>query len=701
MTATLDPRTCTTAPAPATEEDRLAFWAAQATRLRWDRDWDTLHIFEPPRPISTEKTGTDEDPEYTVPRIEWFAGGRLNASVNCLDRHVEAGRGERVAFHFEGEPGDRETYTYARLLEEVSRAAHALESLGVGPGDRVVVYLPVIPETIVVTLACARIGAVHSLVFGGFSAEALRFRVEDTGAKVLVTTDGQFRRGAAVPVKANADLACAGTNAIEHVVVVRRTGEKSLPWTEGRDIWWHEALAGRPTTHTPRSFDAEHPLFIIYTSGTTGRPKGLVHTTGGYLTQTAYTHALLFGLLDDELATENNPDKVDATVHWCTADLAWVTAHTYEIYGPLLNGVTQVIYEGTPQIPHPGRHFEIIERYGVTNYYTAPTLVRSHMAHYPDGLPQGTWDLSSLRILGTVGESINPEAWRWLRAELGGGTLPVVDTWWQSETGSCVMSPRPHDAVFHSPASDGSTSAGSASAEAPAPKPGCATRALPGLSTRVVDAQGNTVPTGTQGFLVVDRLGPSMARTVWGDPERYLNSYFRDYAEFGWFFSGDGAKQDADGDIHLLGRVDDVINVSGHRLSTIELESALLTHPDVVEAGTAPIAHDLTGQAAVAFVVLTPEAQARHEAARSSADPAGASGVETALRAHVAREIGPIAKPAAVVVVPAVPKTRSGKIMRRLLTQLYEGTALGDTTSLQNEESVAAVARITGHPSVV
>ncbi len=550
------------------------------------------------------------------------------------------------------------------MLAEVSRAAHAFEDLGVEPGDRVVIYLPVIPETIVATLACARIGAVHSLVFGGFSAEALRFRIEDTGAKVLVTTDGQFRRGTAVPVKANADAA-------------------SFPWTPGRDLWWHQALADRPTTHTPRFFDAEHPLFIIYTSGTTGKPKGLVHTTGGYLTQTAYTHALLFDLLPDgdELAATNDPQKVADTVHWCTADLAWVTAHTYEIYGPLLNGVTQVIYEGTPQTPHPGRHFEIIERYGVTTYYTAPTLIRSHMSHFPDGLPAHTpagWDLSSLRLLGTVGESINPEAWRWIRRELGGDRLPVVDTWWQSETGSCVMSPRPRDTAWD---------AGTA-------KPGCATRALPGLSTRVVDEAGAPVPTGDQGYLVVDRLGPSMARTVWGDPERYLTSYFRDYAARGWFFSGDGAKQDADGDLHLLGRVDDVINVSGHRLSTIELESALLTHPDVVEAGTAPVTHELTGQAAVAFVVLSTEAQRRLDA--GALDPAG---LEATLRAHVAHEIGPVAKPARVVAVPAVPKTRSGKIMRRLLTQLHEGTALRDTTSLQNEESVSAIAAVVGHPS--
>ncbi|CEA07017.1 Acetyl-coenzyme A synthetase [Arthrobacter saudimassiliensis] len=632
----------------ASEAERIAFWEDAARRLQWETPWHTAHTFDRPRRLSGPEVPT-ADAEYTVPRIEWFAGGTLNVAVNCVDRHVAAGRGDRVALHFEGEPGDRRTVTYADLQREVSRAANALLSLGIGRGDRVVIYLPVIVETIVITLACARIGAVHSLVFGGFSAEALKFRVEDTGAKLLVTTDGQFRRGAAVPVKANADEAVSGDNAIEHVLVVRRTGS-DIAWTAGRDLWWHETVDTASDVHEPEAFDAETPLFIMYTSGTTGKPKGLVHTMGGYLTQASWSHEYLFSHPD--------PAQRDADVHWCTADLAWVTAHTYEIYGPLSNGVTQVIYEGTPAVPHPGRHFEIIERYKVTSYYTAPTLVRSLMGAFPDGVP-ATWDLSSIRLLGTVGEAVNPEAWRWLRQNLGRGEVPMVDTWWQSETGATILSPRPTDADF---------------------KPGCATRALPGVSTRIVDEAGATVPANTQGFIVVDRIGPAMARTVWGNPQRYLDSYWRAYAEQGWFLAGDGAKYDDDGDTWILGRVDDVLNVSGHRLSTIEIESALVSHPWVIEAGVCPAADPLTGHAVVAFVVLSEDAE-----------PENATAV---LRAHVAKLIGPIAKPAAVVPVPDVPKTRSGKIMRRLLTQLFEGSTLGDTTSLQNEPCIPAIARI-------
>ncbi|MCB5291925.1 acetate--CoA ligase [Arthrobacter sp. SO3] len=659
--------TTQTAPAnpPATEEERLSFWEEAALRLDWegvpgqDKPWHTTHRRVP------------ADPDAGLgPDITWFEGGRLNVAYNCVDRHVAAGRGDRVALHFEGEPGDRRTLTYKDLQREVSRAANALLGLGITKGDRVVIYLPVIPETVIITLAVARIGAIHSLVFGGFSAEALKFRVEDTRAKLLVTTDGQFRRGVAVPVKDNADAAVAGENAIEHVLVVNRTTAPELldtvPMTEGRDVWWHDTVGPASAHHTPEAFDAETPLFIMYTSGTTGKPKGLVHTSGGYLTQASWSFEHLF----------SNPDPAlrDQDVHWCTADLAWVTAHTYELYGPLSNGATQVIFEGTPNTPHPGRHFEIIERYGVTQYYTAPTLVRSLMGWFPDGVP-ASYDLSSIRLLGTVGEAVNPEAWRWLRENVGAGTAPVVDTWWQSETGATILSPAPTDSEF---------------------KPGCAARPLPGVSTRIVDDAGNTVPPGVQGFIVVDAPGPAIARTVWGNPQRYFESYWRKYAEQGWFLAGDGAKYDDDGDVWILGRVDDTLNVSGHLLSTIEIESALVSHPDVVEAGVCPVADAKTGHAIVAFVVLREPAaipsRRLDTLARSSLARCAATEEITAdLRAWVGDKIGPIAKPRDVVVVPDVPKTRSGKIMRRLLTQLFEGTTLGDTTSLQNEPSIAAI----------
>ncbi|XAS64438.1 acetate--CoA ligase [Micrococcaceae bacterium Sec5.8] len=658
--------TTETAPAnlPVTEAGRIAFWEAAALRLDWadspgqDKPWHTTH----------RRVPADVDAGIG-PDITWFEGGRLNVAYNCVDRHVAAGRGDRVALHFEGEPGDRRSITYADLQREVSRAANALLGLGVTQGDRVVIYLPVIPETVIVTLAVARIGAIHSLVFGGFSAEALKFRVEDTGAKLLVTTDGQFRRGVAVPVKDNADAAVAGNNAIEHVLVVNRTTARenmdTVPMTAGRDVWWHDAVGQASDVHAPEAFDAETPLFIMYTSGTTGKPKGLVHTSGGYLTQASWSFEHLF----------SNPDPAlrDQDVHWCTADLAWVTAHTYELYGPLSNGATQVIFEGTPNTPHPGRHFEIIERYGVTQYYTAPTLVRSLMGWFPDGIPD-SYDLSSIRLLGTVGEAVNPEAWHWFRKHLGAGTVPVVDTWWQSETGATILSPAPTNTEF---------------------KPGCAARPLPGVSARIVDDAGNTVPPGVQGFLVVDAAGPAIARTVWGNPQRYFDSYWRQYAERGWFLAGDGAKYDADGDIWILGRVDDTLNVSGHLLSTIEIESALVSHPDVVEAGVCPVADPKTGHAIVAFVVPTRPlpSQVPTGVAPRAGNPAGVgpNSLAEELRNHVAKAIGPIAKPRDVVVVPDVPKTRSGKIMRRLLTQLFEGTTLGDTTSLQNEPSIAGI----------
>lgn len=663
--------------APMSEAERIAFWEAAALRLDWadapggpsDGSSDGTSYAGKPWHTAHRRVPADAA-AGTGPEISWFEGGKLNVAYNCVDRHVAAGRGNKVALHFEGEPGDRRTISYADLQREVSKAANALLDLGVTKGDRVVIYLPVIPETVIITLAVARIGAIHSLVFGGFSAEALKFRVEDTGAKLLVTTDGQFRRGVAVPVKDNADAAVAGDNAVEHVLVVNRTTPAeeldTVPMTAGRDLWWHDVVGHASDIHEAEAFDAETPLFIMYTSGTTGKPKGLVHTSGGYLTQASWSFEHLF----------SNPDPAlrDQDVHWCTADLAWVTAHTYELYGPLSNGATQVIFEGTPNTPHPGRHFEIIERYRVTQYYTAPTLVRSLMGWFPDGVP-ARYDLSSIRLLGTVGEAVNPEAWRWFRENVGAGTAPVVDTWWQSETGATILSPAPTDTEF---------------------KPGCAARPLPGVGTRIVDEAGNTVPPGVQGFIVVDSPGPAIARTIWGNPQRYFDSYWRQYAAQGWFLAGDGAKYDDDGDIWILGRVDDTLNVSGHLLSTIEIESALVSHPDVVEAGVCPVADPKTGHAIVAFVVLKDSdamsSRRLDTLARSSlARCAATEDIASELKAHVAKAIGPIAKPRDVVVVPDVPKTRSGKIMRRLLTQLFEGSALGDTTSLQNEPSIADI----------
>ncbi|PZR53002.1 acetate--CoA ligase [Xylanimonas oleitrophica] len=625
--------------------DPVAFWEEAARRLDWHTPWHTAHTWSPP--VHDDATG-----DLTVPRATWFDGGRLNVAVNCVDRHVAAGRGGKVALYFEGEPGDRQAVTYADLQRRVAQAAHALTELGIGPGDRVVVYLPVLVETVVVALACARVGAVHSLVFGGFSAEAVRFRLQDTGAKLLVTSDGQFRRGKAVEVKSAADAAAAGLDHVEHVLVLRRTGDAlgtDVPWTEGRDVWWHDVVDPQPETHEPEFFDAEHPLFVIYTSGTTGRPKGLVHTSGGYLTHASWSHWAVFDAKPDD-------------VHWCTADLAWVTAHTYEIYGPLSNGLTQVIYEGTPDAPHRERHLEIIERYGVTVYYTAPTLIRTFMTWFGDALPardDGTaYDLSSVRLLGTVGEAINPEAWVWFRRTFGRDETPVVDTWWQSETGAAMVVPLPGVTVL---------------------KPGSATVALPGIDTAVVDDDGRPVGPGRAGTLVVRRPWPGMARTVWGDPERYRDSYWRAFAgkgeHGGYYVAGDGATLDDDGYLWVLGRLDDVVNVSGHRLSTIEIESALVAHPAVGEAGVAGVQDPVTGQAVAAFVT-----------------PSGAGAPDAdALRAAVATAIGPVAKPRHVVVVPELPKTRSGKILRRLLAQLWDGHELGDTTSLQNPWAVDAV----------
>lgn len=614
--------------------DPVEFWAEAARRLTWETPFTRTLYWEP---------ALADDGTLRPPRVEWFADGTLNVAVNCVDRHVEAGLGDRVAFHWEGEPGDTRTLTFAQLQREVAKAANALTELGIRSGDRVVIYLPVLLETVIVTLATARIGAVHSLVFGGFSAEALRFRVADTGAKLLVTSDGQYRRGTAVPVKDNADAAVAGLEHVEHVLVVRRTGH-NMAWTEGRDVWWHELVESQPDTHDAQAFPAETPLFIIYTSGTTGKPKGLVHTSGGYLTQASWTRFAAFDAKPDD-------------VHWCTADLAWVTAHTYELYGPLSNATTQLIYEGTPDTPRRTRHFELIERYGVTVYYTAPTLVRTLMTWFPDGPPR-EFDLASIRLLGSVGEAINPEAWVWFRDHLGAGRAPIVDTWWQSETGAAIMAPIPGLSTI---------------------KPGSATRALPGLRTLVVDERGEPVPPGAGGYLVIPDPFPALARTVWGDAQRYLDSYWRRFADRGYFFSGDGAKVDADRDVWLLGRVDDVINVSGHRLSTIEIESALVAHPIVGEAGVAGVDDPVTGQAIVAFVIPARETDAD---------------IAAELRRHIAAEIGPIAKPRDIHLVPELPKTRSGKIMRRLLADIADGRPLGDTTSLQNPDGPARIAQL-------
>jgi len=597
--------------------DRLGFWEAQARELSWATPWtQTLDWSD-------------------APFAKWFVGGTLNVAYNCVDRHVEAGHGDRVALHFEGEPGDTRTITYPELKSEVCKAANALTSLGVRSGDRVMIYLPMIPEAVISMLACARIGAPHSVVFGGFSSEALRSRIEDADAKVVITSDGGYRRGSPAALKPAVDEAVAKSPAIEHVLVVRRTGQE-VPWDDTKDVWWHDVVDAADDQHEPQPFDAEHPLFILYTSGTTGKPKGILHTSGGFLTQTSYTHRNVFDL---------RPEK---DVYWCTADIGWVTGHSYIVYGPLANGATEVIYEGTPDTPHRGRFWEIIEKYKVTQLYTAPTAIRTFMK-WGEEIP-AKFDLSSLRVLGSVGESINPEAWIWYRRVIGGDRTPIVDTWWQTETGAMMISPLP-----------GVTST----------KPGSAQTPLPGISIDVLDEAGQPVPNGSGGYLVLTEPWPSMLRGIWGDPERYKETYWSRFEHM--YFAGDGAKKDEDGDIWLLGRVDDVMNVSGHRLSTTEIESALVSHPKVAEAAVVGATDATTGQAVVAFVIL-----------RGSAgyDESQAETVIAELRNHVAKEIGPIAKPRSVMVVNELPKTRSGKIMRRLLKDVAENRTVGDVTTL-------------------
>ncbi|WP_412543041.1 acetate--CoA ligase [Longispora sp. K20-0274] len=588
--------------------DRLAFWATQAARLDWERPWDEVLRWEPPN-------------------AEWFTGGTLNAAVNCVDRHVAAGLGDRVAIHWEGEPGDTRTITYADLHDEVRRAANVLTELGVHAGERVAIYLPMIPEAVVAMLACARIGAPHTVVFGGFSAESLAARITDCDARLVITADGGFRRGAASALKPQVDAAVARCPGVLNVLVVQRTGQE-VEWTE-RDLWWHETVGTASTAHYARAFDAEHPLFVLYTSGTTAKPKGILHTTGGYLTQAAYTHHAVFDL------------KPETDVYWCTADVGWVTGHSYLVYGPLANGATQVMYEGTPDSPHRGRFWELVAKYGVTILYTAPTAIRTFMK-WGEELPAG-YDLSSLRLLGSVGEPINPEAWRWYHEHIGGGRCPIVDTWWQTETGAIMISPLP-----------GAT----------ATKPGAAQRPLPGVSADVFDEAGQPTEVG---HLVLTEPWPSMLRGIWGDPERYRDTYWATYPEN--YFAGDGARRDADGDIWLLGRVDDVMNVSGHRISTTEVESALVNHPAVAEAAVVGASDATTGQGIVAFVILRESAELGEE-------------LVGRLRGHVAEQIGAIAKPRQILLVPELPKTRSGKIMRRLLRDVAERRPFGDVTTL-------------------
>ncbi|MFT7394861.1 MAG: acetyl-CoA synthetase [Candidatus Azotimanducaceae bacterium] len=595
--------------------DDEAFWERQASELvEWFEPWNTVL-------------------DWQLPYAKWFEGGTLNVAHNCLDRHVNAGNGGRVAIHWEGEPGDTRTITYQDLLDEVSQFSNALKDLGVQKGDRVNIYLPMIPEAAVAMLACARIGAAHSVVFGGFSSQSLSDRINDAEAKVLITADGGYRRGEVFPLKPAADEACESTPTIEHVVVVKRGGN-DVHMVEGRDHWYHNLLDGASTDCPAEPMEAEHLLFLLYTSGTTGKPKGIMHTTGGYLTQVTYTHKYVFDL------------KPETDVFWCTADVGWITGHSYIVYGPLSNGCTQVMYEGVPNHPGNDRFWEIIEKYGVTIFYTAPTAIRTFMK-WGDQEP-AKHDLSSLRLLGTVGEPINPEAWMWYRNTIGGGRCPIVDTWWQTETGGIMISPLP-----------GATTT----------KPGSATFPLPGVSAELVDDDANPVSVGG-GYLTLTRPWPGMLRGIWGDAERYQETYWSRFA--GRYFAGDGAKLDDDGYLWLLGRVDDVMNVSGHRISTTEVESALVSHPAVAEAAVVGASDATTGQAVIAYVILRE----------------GYDADEQELRNHVADQIGGIAKPKQIYITPDLPKTRSGKIMRRLLRDVAEGRNIGDTTTLADSSIV-------------
>jgi acetyl-CoA synthetase len=602
------------------ERDLEGFWAEQAGRLRWTRRWDRVL-------------------EWELPFAKWFVGGRLNVADNCLDRHVETGGGDKVAYHWVGEPGDTRTITYAELRDEVARFANALKSLGVGKGDRVNIYMGMVPELPVAMLACARLGAPHSVVFGGFSADALRDRINDAEAKVLITQDEGWRAGKEVPLKRNADEAVADAPTIEKVVVLRRTGNE-VPWRDGRDVWWHELVEGEPADCPAEPMDAEDLLYLLYTSGTTAKPKGIMHTTGGYLAGVAATHRLVFDLHPDD-------------VYWCAADIGWVTGHSYIVYGPLANHTTSVLYEGAPNFPEKDRWWKIIERYKVTILYTAPTAIRTFMKWGEDWPAKR--DLSSLRLLGTVGEPINPEAWVWYQTNIGGGRCPVVDTWWQTETGMIMITPLP--GVVET-------------------KPGSATFPFPGVDADIVDNDGRPVGIPGGGYLVLRTPWPAMLRGIYGDPERYQQTYWSRFE--GLYFAGDGAKRDEDGYFWLLGRVDDVMNVSGHRISTTEVESALVDHHDVAEAAVIGKVDERTGQQIVAFVTLKGDVEA-------------ADDTTEVLREHVARKIGKLARPTTVIFTPDLPKTRSGKIMRRLLKDVAEERELGDVTTLADPAIVEEI----------
>ncbi len=605
------------------KNDRLGFWARQAVQLTWFKKWDKVL-------------------EWNPPFAKWFVGGKLNAAYNAVDRHVLTWRRNKAAIIWEGEPGDSRTITYQELHREVCRFANVLKSHGVNKGDRVTIYLPMVPEAAVAMLACARIGAIHSVVFGGFSADSLRDRINDCQAKVVVTSDGGYRRGNIIPLKQIANEALQASPSVTKVIVVKRIGHESLVehgWVEGRDVWYHTQMRNASSYCSAVEMDSEDPLYILYTSGSTGKPKGVLHTTGGYLTGVAATHRYVF-------------DIKDTDVFWCSADIGWVTGHSYIVYGPLINGATVLMYEGTPDYPDRGRFWETIEKHHVTILYTAPTAIRAFMkwgSEWPD-----KHDLSSLRLLGTVGEPINPEAWMWYHKHIGGGRLPIVDTWWQTETGSIMITPLP-----------GVTTT----------TPGSATQPFPGIEAEIVNERCEPVPKGSGGYLVVKSPWPSMLRTIWGDDERYAQTYFGKFGP-GVYVTGDGAKWDENGNFWILGRVDDVINVSGHRIGTMEVESALVDHPSVAEAAVIGRSHDMKGQAISAFVTVK-------EGIRIN------TMLMDELKTHVVKKIGALARPEEIFFTADLPKTRSGKIMRRLLRDIAEGRALGDTTTLADPTVVA------------